>query len=244
MKELGSDDPDKVRRAGAIDLPTMQKYLNFWFSSSLDLFGAEISSNAATYFATGIKGRPDEGNFADHLCNEGAMALEMPDGKGGTTTEQVPLRNAMNEATRTAYVRDCEIGVKRWNRLITKAGHAFALSLPSPRFRRSIGAWAWPAGRSRGQDHPGRRMAGEAARLAPLRERPRLHQEPDAARHRARQDGRLDRTPRPRHQQPAARLRVCASALGCALHGQLASFDRLRMRKLTVSRRVMMQCSV
>src|SRR5713226_4823322 len=55
MKERGGDDPDAVRRAGAIDLPTMQKYLNFWFSSSLDLFGAEISSNAATYFAAGIK---------------------------------------------------------------------------------------------------------------------------------------------------------------------------------------------
>src|SRR6202047_1011977 len=90
MTELGSDAPDQVRAAGAVDLPTMQRYLNFWFSSSLDLFGAEISSNAATYFAAGIKGRPDEGNFADHLCSEGAMALEMPDGKGGTTTEQVP----------------------------------------------------------------------------------------------------------------------------------------------------------
>jgi benzoyl-CoA 2,3-dioxygenase component B len=142
MTELGSDEPNKLRAAGAIDLPTIQRYLNFWFSSSLDLFGAEVSSNAATYFAMGIKGRPDEANFTDHLCSEGALALERPDGKGGTTTEQVPLRNAMNEATRSAYVRDCEIGVKRWNRLIAKAGHAFELRLPSPRFRRSIGAWA------------------------------------------------------------------------------------------------------
>ena len=131
-----------MRAAGAIDLPTIQRYLNFWFSSSLDLFGAEVSSNAAAYFATGIKGRPDEANFADHLCSEGTMALERPDGKGGTTTEQLPLRNAMNEAVRSAYVRDCEIGVKRWNRLIAKAGHGSELALPSPRFRRSIGAWA------------------------------------------------------------------------------------------------------
>jgi benzoyl-CoA 2,3-dioxygenase component B len=43
---------------------------------------------------------------------------------------------------RSAYVRDCEIGVKRWNRLITKAGYGFELTLPSPRFRRGIGAWA------------------------------------------------------------------------------------------------------
>src|SRR2546427_8019328 len=49
MKELGGDDPSAVRRAGAVDLPTIQRYLNFWFSSSLDLFGAENSSNAATY---------------------------------------------------------------------------------------------------------------------------------------------------------------------------------------------------
>jgi benzoyl-CoA 2,3-dioxygenase component B len=151
MKERKTEDPDAVRRAGAIDLPTIQRYLNFWFSSSLDLFGAEISSNAASYFATGIKGRPDETSFADHVCREGAMALEMPDGKGGVTTESVPLRNAMNEAVRAAYVRDCEIGVKRWNRLIAKAGYAFELTLPSPRFRRGIGAWAGqpvdPAGR-------------------------------------------------------------------------------------------------
>jgi benzoyl-CoA 2,3-dioxygenase component B len=142
MKELGSEDPAAVRGKGAIDLPTIQRYLNFWFSSSLDLFGAEISSNAASYFATGIKGRPDEASFADHLCKEGAMTLEAPDGKGGVTTDAVPLRNAMNEAVRSAYVRDCEIGVKRWNRLIVKAGYTAELSLPSPRFRRGIGAWA------------------------------------------------------------------------------------------------------
>jgi len=57
----------------------------------------------------------------------------------------------MNEVTRGAYIRDCDIGVKRWNRLIAKAGMAFELTLPSPRFRRNIGAWARravdPAGR-------------------------------------------------------------------------------------------------
>ena len=60
MKELGTDDPGRRARAGAIDLPTLQQYLNFWCSSSLDLFGSEISSNAAANFASGLKGRPDE----------------------------------------------------------------------------------------------------------------------------------------------------------------------------------------
>src|SRR5262249_13040920 len=56
--------------------------------------------------------------------------------------ELLPLRNSLNEIVRTAYVRDCEIGVKRWNRLLEKAGVAERVTLPSPRFRRGIGAWA------------------------------------------------------------------------------------------------------
>src|SRR5215831_8619860 len=87
MKALGSEDPAKVRNAGAIDLPTLQRYINFWFSSSLDLFGAEISSNAASYFAAGLKGRPDEGRFADHLAVDQRLGIDVPDGRGGTMTE-------------------------------------------------------------------------------------------------------------------------------------------------------------
>jgi benzoyl-CoA 2,3-dioxygenase component B len=142
MKEIGSDDPEAVRRAGAVDLPTLQKYLNFWFSSSLDLFGAESSSNAASYFANGIKGRPDEANFEDHLANGQSYELQVPDGAGGVTSSQIPMRNAMNEVTRNAYVKDCEIGLTRWNRTIQKAGFSTVLALPSTRFRRAIGAWA------------------------------------------------------------------------------------------------------
>ena len=52
------------------------------------------------------------------------------------------MRNAMNEVLREAYVKDCEIGLKRWNMQIKRAGHAFELKLPSSRFRRAIGAWA------------------------------------------------------------------------------------------------------
>ena len=143
MKELNTDDPVAIRHAGAIDLPTVQRYLNFWFSSSLDLFGSEQSSNAASYFANGLKGRPDEAQYEDHVAREhDASSCGVPDGKGGMKTEQIAMRNAMNEVTRGSYVRDCDLGVKRWNRLIEKAGHSFRLSLPSTRFRRNIGAWA------------------------------------------------------------------------------------------------------
>ncbi|HEY7944227.1 MAG TPA: benzoyl-CoA 2,3-epoxidase subunit BoxB [Casimicrobiaceae bacterium] len=151
MAELGTDDAAAVRNAGAIDLPTFQRYLNFWFSSSLDLFGSEVSSNAASSFATGLKGRPDETQYDDHRCVDAAFHLVQPDPAQGTRIESVPLRNAMNEVLRTSYVRDCELGLKRWNRQLERAGIGQRLSLPSSRFRRAIGVWSAvacdPAGR-------------------------------------------------------------------------------------------------
>src|SRR5207253_1165288 len=141
MNELKTDDPERIRAAGAIDLLTIQKYMNFWFSSALDLFGSEVSSNAASYFANGLKGRPDEALYDDHIA-AGEYTLEQPDGKGDIRTESVPLRNAMNEVLRAAYIRDCENGVKRWNKIIEKGGIVHELRLPSPRFRRTVGLWA------------------------------------------------------------------------------------------------------
>jgi benzoyl-CoA 2,3-epoxidase subunit B len=137
MKQVGSDDPDRIRAAGAVDLPLLQKYLNFWCSSSLDLFGSEISSNSAANFANGLKGRPDEDQYADHVLRAASLTLQTPQG-----AETVPMLNALNEVMRESYLKDCEIGLKRWNRSIERAGSPLRLSLPSSRFRRSIGAWA------------------------------------------------------------------------------------------------------
>jgi benzoyl-CoA 2,3-dioxygenase component B len=138
MKELNTEEPAAIRAHGAIDLPTIQRYLNFWFTSSLDLFGSEVSSNAASSFANGIKGRPDEAHhYQDHVCKDATFELDTPEGK-----ESVALRNAMNEVMRESYIKDCEIGIKRWNMQIQRAGHALRLALPSHRFRRSIGVWA------------------------------------------------------------------------------------------------------
>ncbi len=142
MKQLKSDDPVLIRARGAIDLPTLQRYINFWFSSSLDLFGAEISSNAAAYFAAGLKGRPDEAQFQDHLALDERLAIDLPDRDGNVVHEPVPMRTAMNEVTRRLYIADCNIGVRAWNRLIAEAGFSARLMLPSPRFNRHVGVWA------------------------------------------------------------------------------------------------------
>ncbi len=136
MKALGTDDAAKVRAAGAVDLALLQKYLNFWCSSSLDLFGSEISSNAASNFANGLKGRPDESQYEDHVLRGIQLSLDTPEG-----AQSVPMLNSLNEVMRESYLKDCEIGFKRWNRQIERAGHAMRLALPSTRFRRSIGSW-------------------------------------------------------------------------------------------------------
>ena len=141
MAELRTDDPEAIRRAGAIDLPTIQRYLNFWFSSSLDLFGADTSSNAAAYFAGGLKGRPDEAKYDDHVVRDRLYALPVPGGDGARI-ENVPYRNALNEVVRGAYIEDCGKGLARWNKWIERAGLGYRLRLPSSRFHRAIGNWA------------------------------------------------------------------------------------------------------
>jgi benzoyl-CoA 2,3-dioxygenase component B len=141
MNELRTENHEAVRAAGAIDLQTIQKYMNFWFSSALDLFGSEVSSNAASYFANGLKGRPDESLYDDHRA-DGDYSLDIPGANGTVIKETVSMRNAMNEVMRAAYIRDCENGVKRWNKIIEKGGIQFELRLPSAKFRRTVGAWA------------------------------------------------------------------------------------------------------
>lgn len=142
MKELDTDDWNRVREHGAIDLPTIQKFMNFWFTSSLDLFGSETSSNAANYFANGIKGRPDEARFADHREVDTEMTIQVPDGQGGVKDSRVAVRNGINEVTRLEYVKDCNVGVTRWNMAIKRAGVPFELKLPATRFHRAVGLWA------------------------------------------------------------------------------------------------------
>src|SRR5208282_4993309 len=111
MKELGSEDAEKIRAHGAIDLATVQRYINFWCSSSVDLFGSEVSTNAASYFANGLKGRPDEAGYEEHRCLGTTYSIEKPREGDGIESEEVPMRNAMNEIVRRAYLRDCDIGV-------------------------------------------------------------------------------------------------------------------------------------
>ena len=91
MQEAGIEDADDiaaVRKLGVIDLPTMQKKANLHFSLSLDLFGSEVSTNAANYYTSGVKGRFQETRIrgrspADqsHLSREQADRRQHQDGR-------------------------------------------------------------------------------------------------------------------------------------------------------------------
>ena len=142
MNQLKTDDPAKLRAAGVIDLPTIQRYLNFHFSVTLDLFGADQSSNAALYYSSGLKGRFDEGKRADdhQLKNARYNLLVVREGKLGN--EEVPMLNALNEVLRDDYIKDSMAGVERWNKVIEKNGIGFRLAVPHKAFHRKIGSFA------------------------------------------------------------------------------------------------------
>jgi benzoyl-CoA 2,3-epoxidase subunit B len=145
MKEAGIEDPfdvNAVRNLGVIDLPTIQKKLNLHYSLSLDLFGSEVSTNAANAFNAGIKGRYQEVKIEDDHRLQGATypVVQLVDGKVVTT--EMPALSAINMRLRDDYINDAAGGLKRWNAAIAKIGVDFELKLPHPGFHRQIGVFS------------------------------------------------------------------------------------------------------
>ena len=142
MNELNTDDVGRIRAAGVIDLPTIQRYLNFHYSVTIDLFGADQSSNAAAFYSTGLKGRYEEGKRNDDhvLKSRTYKVLEVHDGR--LVEKEAPMLNALNEVLRDDFIKDSVAGVGRWNRVIEKAGLPFRLLVPHKAFHRNIGSLA------------------------------------------------------------------------------------------------------
>jgi len=139
MREHKTDD---VRRHGGIDLPTLQKYINFHFSVSEDLFGSEKSTNAANYFTQGLKGRYQESRLNDdHQLHDVPYPVLRREGQEFREVEE-PAIQVINERLRDDYIADCQRGVDRWNKVIRDAGIDFELKLPHRAFHRAIGEYA------------------------------------------------------------------------------------------------------
>lgn len=145
MKEAGIEDPyeiDRVRELGVIDLQTIQKKANLHYSLSLDLFGSEVSTNAANAFSASIKGRYRETKIDDdhRLTDTTYPVVKLVDGACKIVEE--PALTALNMRLRDDYIRDCTRGVGRWNKIIEKSGIDFRLELPHVAFHRQIGEFA------------------------------------------------------------------------------------------------------
>ena len=88
-KSIDPNDIKAARAEGVIDLPTMQKKINFHVSVTEDLFGAEISTNAANAFNAGLKGRFRETTIDDdhQLTDAVYPVLKYVDGEFRTVDE-------------------------------------------------------------------------------------------------------------------------------------------------------------
>ena len=106
---------------------------------TLDLFGADQSSNAAIFYSAGLKGRFEEGKRPDdhQLKDRIYKVLEVAD--GALREREVPMLNALNEVLRDEFIKDSESGVSRWNKIVEKSGLPFRLSVPHKAFNRQIG---------------------------------------------------------------------------------------------------------
>jgi benzoyl-CoA 2,3-dioxygenase component B len=134
-------DTEDVLGFGGIPFAVIQKYLNFHFSVSMDLFGSEKSTNAAGYFTSGLKGRWMETRRQDdhQLLAEVAEVRTVREGR--PASDEVPALSALNLDLRDEYVADCAKGVRRWNRALETAGIPHRLTIPHEGFNRQVGAY-------------------------------------------------------------------------------------------------------
>ena len=148
---------------GGIPLSVIQQYLNLQFSVSLDLFGSETSTNAANYYAAGLKGRwMETRRDDDHLLAEATMDVPVVE-NGAITVRTVPMLTALNLDLRDEYALDCARGLRRWNKELQDAGLQERLILPHEGFNRKVGSFAGhhisPAGEMLERDDWERRSA-------------------------------------------------------------------------------------
>ena len=145
MTAAGITDPydtNRIRDLGVIDLPTIQKKLNLHYSLSLDLFGNEVSTNAANAFNAGIKGRYMEHRIEDdHQLQRDTYDVKMVS-EDQIVTEQMPALNAINMRLRDDYVKDASGGLTRWNKIMKRKNVDFEFRLPHEGFNRNIGVFA------------------------------------------------------------------------------------------------------
>ncbi|MGB1461037.1 MAG: Phenylacetic acid catabolic protein [Candidatus Thalassarchaeaceae archaeon] len=113
----GANGLRRVVKQGVIPCSLIQKYINKWVSTGLDLFGTDDSSSAQWAYVYGIKGRYDE--------REAGIEAD---------------REHLNEASRELYFQELREEMGRISKA-RKEGEP-ELYIPSDKFKRGIGKYA------------------------------------------------------------------------------------------------------
>ena len=110
----GANGIRRIVTQGTIPCALIQKYVNKWVSTGLDLFGVDESTSATWAYVYGIKGRYDE--------REATVPAD---------------RDHLNEESRAHYFDELNLEMERINAR-RKEGQS-ALFIPSDKFNRSVG---------------------------------------------------------------------------------------------------------
>ena len=113
----GANGLRRIVKQGVIPCELLQKYLNKWISTGLDLFGTDDSTSAQWAYVYGVKGRYDE--------RESDMEAD---------------REHLNEASRELYFQELREEMRRIS-AARKEGEP-ELFIPSDKFNRGIGNYA------------------------------------------------------------------------------------------------------
>jgi hypothetical protein len=113
----GANGLRRIVKQGVIPCALLQKYINKWVSTGLDLFGTDDSSSAQWAYVYGIKGRYDERESEDDAD-----------------------RAHLNEASREIYFQELRDEMRRISKA-RKDGEP-ELTIPSDKFNRGIGKYA------------------------------------------------------------------------------------------------------
>jgi|GEM_PF-6656601 len=210
---MRAHDTADVRPFGGIPLEVIQRYLNFHFSVSLDLFGSETSTNVANYYTAGLKGRWQEGPRRDDHQLTASTGVVDAVVHGRLTEVEAPTLLVLNQDLRTEYISDCGNGVVRWNHILAAAGLDDRLQLPHRGFNRKVGVYAGTGVTPDGRVLPEEEWERQRDRRLPQPRRPGLRRLAHAPGLRAGQDRQLGGAAKHRHQRPVVRIRVRAPAV-------------------------------
>jgi benzoyl-CoA 2,3-dioxygenase component B len=135
-------DTEDIAKHGGVPLDVLQKYINFHYSVSLDLFGGDTSTNVANYYTAGLKGRwMEERRKDDHQLKDDSVLIPFIE-NDTLVDKEVAALTALNVDLRNEYIADCGNGVKRWNSILEDGGIDATLALPNVGFNRSVGTFS------------------------------------------------------------------------------------------------------